>query len=107
MPSSQSVISLSSTSGSLFYLLPPELRLQIYGLVNKDQGQLRHDYRSPALIVALQGIKGDKTLYHEALTDYLRINAHITMKNEGFFLNKPKDEIERIKNLHITWGDRA
>jgi hypothetical protein len=35
----------SSPPANLFYLLPPELRLQIYDLVNEGQGQLHYDYQ--------------------------------------------------------------
>jgi hypothetical protein len=98
--------SSTSTSINLFYLIPPELRLNIYDFVNEDQGQLHHDYQTPALILAFKGMK-DRRLYLEALTEYRKTNAHVTVQTEEAFLNKPKYEIERMRNLHITWGERA
>jgi hypothetical protein len=78
MTSSESGKSSSSPPANLFYLLPPELRLQIYDLVNEGQGQLHYEYQ-----------RGE-TLSLEALTECLKINAHITMQTEVGFLNKPK-----------------
>jgi 16S rRNA U516 pseudouridylate synthase RsuA-like enzyme len=49
--------------------------------------------------------KSDEILSLEALTEYQKRNVHITMQTEVGFLNKPKDEIERIEDLHITRGD--
>ena len=76
--SSESGKSTSSPSANILYLRPPELRLQIYDLVNEGQGQLHYDYQS------------DEILNLEALAEYQKINAHITMQTEVGFLNKPR-----------------
>lgn len=83
--------------------LPQEIRDLIQDYINVGQGQLRHDYRTPAFILA---VMPNRDLYAGALHHYLRTNAHITIQNEEAFLSKPKEEIERLRNLHITWGER-
>ena len=83
--------------------VPQEIRDRIQDYADQGQGQLHHDYRTPAFIIAL---KPDRDLYAGALRHYRRTNAHITIQNEEGFLSKPKEEIERLRNLHITWGER-
>lgn len=95
--------SISSMPTNPLSRLPQEIRDRIQDYANKGQGQLRHDYRTPAFILAL---RPDRDLYAGALRHYLRTNAHITIQNEEAFLSKPKKEIERLRNLHITWGER-
>jgi hypothetical protein len=111
LPSNESnAISTSEPSNTISFRpanplsrVPQEIRDRIQDYADEGQGQLRHDYRSPAFIIA---VMPDRDLYAGALRHYLRTNAHVTIQNEGAFLSKPKEEIERLRNLHITWGER-
>ena len=95
--------SISSRPTNFLLRVPQEIMDRIHYYVDQGQGQLHHDYRTPALVHALIP---DRGMYEGALHHYLRTNAHITIQNEGLFLSKPEKEIERLRNLHITWEKR-
>jgi hypothetical protein len=95
--------SISSRPTNFLSRLPQEIWDRILDYVDVGQGQLLHDYRTPAFVLA---VMPDREMYDGALRHYLRTNAHITIQNEELFLSKSEKGFERLRNLHITWEKR-
>ena len=83
--------SISSRSTNPLSRVSQEIRDHIQDDAGEGHGQLRHDYRTPAFVIALMP---DRVMYAGSLQHYLRTNAHITIQNEEMFLSKPEKRLK-------------